>query len=84
MRKDNLICKIFFFDKKWEITKRIIGVVDINQLFSPLDEFIELKNYGNKTISKKDLVKIFIYEEQREIGTNNLSLELNNQTKIEG
>ena len=84
MKRDNLICKVYFFDKKLEKTKRIIGVVDINQLFSPLDKFIEIKNYGNKTISKKDLVKIILYEDQREIAVNSQSLKLNNQTIIEG
>ena len=58
MRKENLICKIYFFDAEWNDTKKIIGVVDKKQLFSPLNDFIEVKNYGNKTISKNDVERL--------------------------
>jgi len=79
-----MICKIFFFDEELKKTIRILGIINRNQLFSPLDNFIELKNYGNKTISKKHLEKVIVYEEQQEIFVGRHALEVKNQTKIEG
>ena len=84
MKRQNIICKIYFFDKELKKTKRIFGVININQLFSSLDEFLELKNYGNKTILKKDLVKVVLYEDQHDILKRSQLLELNSHTKIEG
>jgi len=84
MLKDNLICKIYFFDAEWNATKKIIGVVDKRQLFSPLNSFIEVKNYGNKTISKSDVERVIVYEKQSEIVIAKDSLEVNRPLKIEG
>jgi len=84
MLKDNLICKIYFFDAEWNATKKIIGVVDKKQLFSPLNSFIEVKNYGNKTISKDDVERVIVYEKQSEIVIAKDSLEVNKPLKIEG
>jgi len=83
MLKDNLICKIYFFDAEWNATKNIIGVVDRRQIFSPLNSFIEVKNYGNKTISKIDVERIIVYEKQSEIVIAKDSLEVNTALKIE-
>lgn len=83
MRKDNLICKIYFFDADWNATKKIIGVVDKRQLFSPLNRFIEVKNYGNKNISKNDVERVVAYEKQSEIVIAKDSLEINKPLKIE-
>ncbi len=84
MLKDNLICKIYFFDAEWNATKKIIGVVDKKQLFSPLNSFIEVKNYGNKTISKHDVERVIVYEKQSEIVIAKGTLEVNKPLKIEG
>ena len=84
MKDDNLICKIYFFEPEWKKTKKVIAVVDKNQLFSPLEEFIELKNYGNKSISKNDLEKVIMFEKKCEIAINKNTLEVKDQMKIEG
>ena len=84
MLKENLICKIYFFDAEWNATKKIIGVVDKKQLFSPLNSFIEVKNYGNKTISKNDVERVIVYEKLSEIVIAKDSLEVNKPLKIEG
>ena len=84
MRDDYLLCKIYFFDTEWKKSKKIFGVVDKNQFFSPLKDFIELKNYGNKIISKKDLEKVVFYEKQREIYITENTLDVKDKTKIEG
>jgi len=84
MLKDNLICKIYFFDAEWKATKKIIGVVDRSQLFSPLNSLIEVKNYGNKIISKNDVERVIVYEEQSELVIAKNSLEVNRPLKIEG
>ncbi len=36
----------------------IIGVVDYNQIVSPFNGYIELKNYFDKTIGKRDIKDI--------------------------
>lgn len=84
MKQDNLICKIYFFDEKLKKTIKIIGIVNKNQLSSSLNNFIELKNYGNKIISKNHLEKIIMCEKQNEIVVARHDFEVNNQTKIEG
>ena len=84
MKQDHLICKIYFFDVEWNKTKKIIGVVDKEQLFSPLKNFIELKNYGNKTISKNDVKKVIIYEKQPKNVIAKQNFKVNTPTKIEG
>ena len=83
MKKDTLICKICFFDSEYGTTKKIIGMVDKNQLFSPLNNFIEVKNYGNKTISKNDVERVIVYEKQRELVIAKNTLEVNSPLKIE-
>ena len=84
MKQDNLICKIYFFDVEWNATKKNIGVVEKRQLFSPLNSFIEVKNYGNKTISKNDVERVIVYEKQSENVIAKDSLEVNKPLKIEG
>ncbi len=84
MLNEDLICKIYFFDTEWNATKKIIGVVNKKQLFSPLNSFIEVKNYGNKTISKNDVERVIVYEEQSELVIAKNSLEVNRPLKIEG
>lgn len=83
MKKENLICKIHFFDAELKTTRIIIGIVDKTQLFSPLNNFIEVNNYGNKTISKSDVEKIVVYEKQSELVIAKNSLEVNTALKIE-
>ena len=84
MKKDKLICKIYFFDEELKKTIKVIGVVNKKQLSSSFDNFIELKNYGNKTISKNNLEKVIVYEKQHEIIMNRYDIEVDNRTKIEG
>lgn len=83
MKKDDLICKIYFFDAEGNATKKIIGVVDRRQLFSPLNSFIEVKNYGNKTISKNDVERVIVYEKQSELLISKNNLEVNKPLKSE-
>jgi len=66
MDNNNLICKVYFSATKEKMSKKIIGVIDKEQFFSDLNIFIELKNYGNKTISKIDIEKVIIYQKQGE------------------
>jgi hypothetical protein len=83
MDKNNLICKIYFFDADWKIPKKIIGVVDKIQLFSPLNTSIELKNYGNKIISKIDIERIIVYQKQDELIITKNTLKVAKQLKVE-
>ena len=84
MKNSTLICKIYFFDSGYGTTKKIIGMVDKNQLFSPLNNFIEVKNYVNKIISKHDVERVIVYEKQKELVIAKNSLEVNTSLKIEG
>ena len=84
MKNTTLICKICFFDSEHSTPKKIIGMVDKNQLFSPLNNFIEVKNYGNKIISKYDVERVIVYEKQKELVISKKSLEVNTPLKIEG
>ena len=84
MKKDKLICKIYFFDEELKKTIKVIGVVNKKQLSSSFDNFIELKNYGNKTISKNNLEKVIVYEKQHEIIMSRYDIEVDNRTEIEG
>jgi len=59
-------------------------VVDKRQFFSDLNSFIEVKNYGNKTISKNDVERVIVYEKQSDIDIAKDSLEVNKPLKIEG
>jgi len=83
MNKNNLICKIYFFDAEWKKPKKIIGVVDKEQLFSPLNNFIELKNYGNKTILKIDVERVIVYQKQSELAIAKNTLEVTKPLKVE-
>ena len=84
MNNNSLICKISFFDSEFNAVKKIIGVVDKKQLFSITNNFIEVKNYGNKTISKHDVERVIVYEKQRELVIAKNTLEVNSLLKIEG
>lgn len=83
MNKNNLICKIYFFDTEWRTPKKIMGVVDKEQLFSPLNTFIEVKNYGNKTISKIDIERVIVYQKQSELVIAKNTLKVAKPLKIE-
>jgi hypothetical protein len=84
MNDDNLICKIYFFDPEWKRSRKILGVVQKNQLFSPVNRFIELKNYGNKMILKKHLEEVILYENEREVNITENTLYVRDKTIIEG
>lgn len=84
MKENLLVCKIYFYDTDSNTAKKIVGMIDKNQLFSPLNNFIEVKNYKNKTISKNDVEKIFVYEKQTELVITKKSLEVNTPLKITG
>lgn len=83
MESGDLICKIYFYDKERKKMKKIIGVVDKNQIFSSQEEIIELKNYGNKTISKNNLEKVIVYDQQIETMMAKNDLKLKDKLKIE-
>lgn len=84
MTKDTLICKVYFFDTECNSITKIIGIVDRQQLFSPLNRFIEIRNYGNKTIAKNDIEKIIVYQKKNELVIAKSTLEVNTPLKIEG
>jgi hypothetical protein len=84
MVDENHICKIYFYDANLDKIINIIGVISKKQLISSLYPFIELKNYGNKVISKKDLEKVVFYEKQPEIYMPQNTLDVKDKTEIEG
>ena len=63
MEKKELILKIIFVDPGTKLELQIIGVVEEEQLVSPINGFILVKNYFNKTISKDNIVDIIPFEE---------------------
>lgn len=65
------------------IAQSILGVVDKEQLFSPINSFIEVKNYGNKVIGKEDIEEIKIYREYESVVIDKNSLAINHPVSIE-
>ena len=61
----------------------ILGVVDKEQLFSPINSFIEVKNYGNKVIGKEDIETIKIYREYESVVIDKNSLTINRPVSME-
>ena len=59
------------------VVRWILGVVDREQLFSPVNSFIEVKNYGNKVIGKEDIMEIKIYKEHESVVIDKISLAVN-------
>ena len=58
MLEDDLICRIWFQEDDMQTAQWIIGLVDYNQIVSPFNGYIELKNYFDKTIGKRDIKDI--------------------------
>ena len=77
MLENDLICKILFQETKMNVVRWILGVVDREQLFSPVNSFIEVKNYGNKVIGKEDIMEIKIYKEHESVVIDKISLAVN-------
>ncbi len=55
MLEDDLICRIWFQEDDMQTAQWIIGVVDYNQIVSPFNGLIEVNNFYNKTIGKRDV-----------------------------
>jgi len=83
MLENDLICKILFQEAKVNTTRWVLGVVDKEQLFSPVNRFIEVKNYGNKVIGKEDIVEIKIYKEYESVVIDKISLTVNRPVSME-
>ena len=83
MLENDLVCKILFRSSGPQTNLWILGVVNKEQLFSPLNSFIEVKNYGNKVIGKEDIVEIIIYKEQESIVVDKNSLSINRPVSME-
>ncbi|MFX1479335.1 MAG: hypothetical protein ACFFCI_14470 [Promethearchaeota archaeon] len=81
---EKLLCKIVFVEAGWSTPLKIIGVVDKTQLYSPVNAFIEVKNYRNKVISKGDIEEIVVYKEHKRIVLAKPTFEVSTSLKIEG
>lgn len=76
MSEDDLICKILFRSAEIPVTRWIYGVVDKEQLFSSVNNFIEVKNYSNKVIGKSDIEKVIICREYESVVIDKNSLAI--------
>ena len=83
MSENDLICKIMFQSPEMRTPLWIIGVIEKEQLFSSVNGFIEVKNYGKKTICKEDIVKIIIYKEHQTVVIDKNSLAINRLVSME-
>jgi hypothetical protein len=83
MVENDLICKILFQSAEMRTAQWILGVVDKEQLFSPINNFIEVKNYGNKVISKGDIEEVKIYKEYESVVIDKTSLAINRSILME-
>jgi hypothetical protein len=61
----------------------VLGVVDKAQLFSPINSFIEVKNYGNKVICKEDIEEVRIYKEYESVVIDKDRLAINRPVSME-
>ncbi len=76
MLENDLICKILFRSVEMGMTRWIYGVVDKEQLFSSVNSFIEVKNYGNKVIAKTDIERLVICKEYESVVIDKNSLAI--------
>ena len=76
MLENDLICKISFRSSEMRMTRWIYGVVDKEQLFSSVNSFIEVKNYGNKVIGKADIERLVICKEYESVVIDKNSLAI--------
>ena len=83
MLENDLICKILFRSEGRQATQWILGVVDKKQLFSSMNSFIEVKNYGNKVIGKEDILEVRVYKEYKTVVIDKGSLALNRPVSME-
>ena len=65
------------------VVRWILGVVDREQLFSPVNSFIEVKNYGNKVIGKEDIMEIKIYKEHESVVIDKTNLSVHRPISME-
>lgn len=84
MNKEKIVCKIYFYDTERNRTETIMGIVNKSQLFSQMNNFIEVMNYTSKTISKNDVERVIVYEKYKEFVITKKSLEVNNPLRMEG
>jgi len=83
MLENDLICRILFQSPDMRTAQWILGVVDKDQLFSTINSFIEVKNYGNKVIGKEDIEEIKIYREYESVVIDKNSLAINRPVSME-
>lgn len=83
MLENDLICRILFQSPDMRIAQWILGVVDKEQLFLPINRFIEVKNYGDKVICKEDIEEIKIYREYESVVIDKTSLAINRPVSME-
>ena len=83
MLENDLICKILFQTSEMPTALWIFGVVDKKQLSSPLNSFIEVKNYFYKVIGKEDIQEIKIYKEDRSVVIDKIDFGINRPVSME-
>lgn len=83
MLETDLICKILFRNTEMKHAQWVLGVVDKAQLFSPINSFIEVKNYGNKIIGKGDIEEVRIYREYESIVIDKNNFMVNRPVSME-
>ena len=83
MLENDLICRILFRSASMGTPQWILCVVDKEQLFSPSNSFIKVKNYGNKVIGKADIETIKIYREHESVVIDKNSLTINRPVSME-
>jgi len=68
-------------------TSIFITVLDLyktkKQFFSPLNSFIEVKNYFYKVIGKEDIQEIKIYKEDRSVVIDKIDFGINRPVSME-
>ena len=77
-----MICKILFQEAEMRTAQWIIGVIDENQLCSPINGLIEVKNYYNKTIGKVDIKDIIPLKEDESVVIDRIGLAINRSVSI--
>ncbi len=83
MLENDLICKVLFQTAEIRTPQWVLGIVDKEQLFSPINSFIEVKNYGNKVISKENIEEIIIYKEYENVVIDKNNLAINRPVSME-
>lgn len=83
MLENDLVCKILFQSVEMQTAQWILGFVNMEQLFLPVNNFVEVKNLCNRVIAKKDIAEIKIYKEYESVVIDKISLAINRPVSTE-